>query len=56
MEMSTQEHAKYMEARNRGQHDAIYDNPYNVGQEQSDLEMQGYCDGWVEGLDYPLKP
>lgn len=49
--MTPQEHAKYMAAFNRGQTDAMHDNPYEVGLERSDLEMIGYCDGWAQKLD-----
>lgn len=51
MDMSAQEHAKYLKAYNRGQHDAKADNSYEVASEQSNLEKQGYSDGFMTTMD-----
>jgi hypothetical protein len=45
--MSDEEYAKYMKAYNRGQHDANQDYGYEVAHEVTDLEKQGYSDGWM---------
>jgi hypothetical protein len=46
-DMTSQDHAKYLEAYNRGVNDMKRDMPYRIGQEQSNLEKQAYCDGWM---------
>jgi hypothetical protein len=45
--MSPQEHKKYMKAYDRGQNDANNGNSYEIAHEQSNMEKQGYSDGFA---------
>ena len=50
-DMTPQEHAKYLAAYRRGQKDAKQDNKYEIVMEQSNVEKQGYSDGFMTTMD-----
>lgn len=49
--MSPEEYAKYMKSYNRGKFDAEADNRYEVVHEASNVEKQGYADGYMNAMD-----